>query len=61
MDYLIGVQTPLLCKDGIPLLATVKKRKLDYKGDPIGTYNSSPILDSRIYELEFLDGRIEDD
>ena len=60
LDNLIGVQVSLPGKDGIPLLATVKKRKLDFKGHPIGSPNDSPILDSRMYELEFPDGRVEE-
>ena len=60
LDNLIGVQVSLPGKDGIPLLATVKKRKLDYKGHPIGSPNANPILDPRIYELEFPDGRVEE-
>ena len=47
-------------KDGIPLLATVKRRKLDHKGQPIGSPNTNPTIDSRIYKLEFPDGRVEE-
>ena len=60
LDNLIGVQVSLPGKDVVPLLATVQKRKLYYKGYPIGSPNANPILDSRIYELEFLDGRVEE-
>ena len=60
LDNLIGVQVSLPGKDGIPLLATVKKRKLGYKGHPIGSPNTNLILDSRIYELELPDGRVEE-
>ena len=60
LDNLIGTQVSLPGKDRIPLLATVKKRRLDYKGYPIGSPNANPILDSRIYELEFQDGRVEE-
>ena len=41
-------------------MATVKKRKLDHKGQPIDSSNTNPIIDSRIYELEFPDGRVEE-
>ena len=47
-------------KEAIPVLAIVKKRKRDALGQPIGTKNENPILDSRIYELQFPDGRIEE-
>ena len=42
------------------MLATVKKRKLDHKGQPIGSSNINTIIDSRIYELKFPDGRVEE-
>ena len=60
LDNLTGVQVSLPGKDGIPLLATVRKRNLDFKGHPIGSPNANPILDSRTYELEFPDGRVEE-
>ena len=34
----------------------VTKRLLDKDGLPIGTANDNPILDSRMYEVEFPDG-----
>jgi hypothetical protein len=39
-----------------PALARVKKRLKDANGNPIGVANSNPILDTRIFEVEFLDG-----
>jgi hypothetical protein len=39
-----------------PELATVKKRLKDEQGRPIGRANSNPILDTRLYEVEFPDG-----
>ena len=60
LDDLIGTQVTLPGKDGTPLLATVKRRKLDHKGQPIGYPNTNPIIDSRIYELEFPDGKVEE-
>ena len=33
---------------------------MDHKGQPIGSPNTNPIIDSRIYELEFPDGRREE-
>ena len=41
------------------LHATVKRRALDDNGNPIGTANKNPILDSRMYEVEFMDGTKE--
>jgi hypothetical protein len=39
-----------------PTLARVKKRLKDSDGKPIGVAHHNPILDSRIFEVEFLDG-----
>ena len=46
-----------LPRDGeCPELARVIKRLRDKYGIPIGTANDNPILDSRVYEVKFLDG-----
>jgi hypothetical protein len=45
--------------DGALQHATVKRRKLNKDGERIGTQNSNPLLDTRVYEIEFLDGTIE--
>ena len=39
--------------------ATVKRREVDVSGQPIGFANSNPMLDSREYKIEYLDGTIE--
>jgi len=39
-----------------PQLARVTKRLKDKDGLPIGTAHSNPLLDTRLYEVEFLDG-----
>lgn len=36
--------------------AIVKCRKRDANGLPVGRFNSNPILDSRVYEVQFSDG-----
>ena len=43
-----------------PVLAIIKGRKRDHNGNPIGNSNENPILDTRVYQLEFPDGRIEE-
>ncbi len=44
-------------RDGAePELARVTKRLKDNEGNPIGTANNNPILDTRLYEVEYLDG-----
>ena len=39
--------------------ATVKHRALDVDGSPIGSRNHNPLLDSRVFEVEYEDGTIE--
>ena len=37
---------------------TVKRRRVDEDGRPIGTYHKNPIMDTSQYEVEYLDGEI---
>ena len=61
MDEYIGAEVVVPGRDGSqPVLAKVHRRKRDAKGDPIGVANPNPILDSRIYELQLPDGRLEE-
>jgi hypothetical protein len=60
LDTYIGAQVVVPGRDSQPILAKVRKRKRDSSGEPIGNANPNPILDSRIYELEFPDGRLEE-
>ena len=39
--------------------AIVKQRKLDDDGNPIGTESTNPLVDTRAYEIEFIDGTTE--
>ena len=39
--------------------AVVKKRAVDRDGKPIGIANKNPLLDSRVYEVEYNDGSME--
>ena len=39
--------------------AKVKNEVLDRDGNPVGTYNSNPLLNSKLYEVEYLDGSTE--
>ena len=39
-----------------PQLARVTKRLSNARGIPIGTANDNPILDTRLFEVEYLDG-----
>ena len=55
LDEYINTQVAIPGVNGEPpVLATVKKRKLDKDGNPIGKYNSNPILNTAVYELEFV-------
>ena len=40
-------------------LGTVKPRKRDNNGNPVGVSNYNPLLNTREYEVEFLDGSID--
>ena len=51
----IGAEIVLAGKYSIPVLAKVKTRKGDENNLPIRDANPNPILDTHIYELEFLD------
>ena len=42
------------------MLVKVKKRKRDPDGNLSGTPNQNTILDTRVYKLEFPDGRLEE-
>jgi hypothetical protein len=42
------------------LLEKVTQRKHDLDGNPIGKGNSNPIFDTRIYQVEFPDGHVEE-
>ena len=41
-------------------IGTVTQRKRDSEGNLIGTRNSNPLLDTRIYRVRFADGQEED-
>ena len=45
--------------DRVEVLCRVKGRKRNTDGSLIGNYNSNPILDNRIFTLEYHDGRID--
>ena len=59
LDRLIGAEV-ILPQDGTTMQAgRVVGRVLDNSGKPVGAYNKDPLLDSRIYEVMFPDGNIE--
>jgi hypothetical protein len=54
-DTLISAEV-MLPRDGILTPAKVVGRKRDAMGNPIGTANNNPVLDTRVYEVMFQDG-----
>ena len=46
-------------EDGEIQHATVKRRAVDHLGQPIGIAHSNPIMDTRMYDIEYLGGTIE--
>ena len=58
-DALISAEV-ILPKGDILVPATVTRRKRDADGNPVGTAHPNPIMDTRVYEVEFPDGHTED-
>ena len=55
------LQAEVLLPQGDHLVAgTVVGRKRDHDGNPLGNRNPNPILDTRIYEVQFSDGHVLD-
>ena len=46
--------------EGEMIHATVRRRLNDEEGRPIGKAHSNPLLDSRKYEVEYIDGHVEE-
>jgi len=60
LDIYIGTQVVLPGTDGETVLAKVAGRKRDHNGLLVGTDNQNPILDTRVYQVEFPDGHLEE-
>jgi len=59
MDEMIGLSIQVEDQhNAVPILAEIKKRKRNSQGDVIGEKNDNPLLDTRIYILEYPDGRV---
>ena len=54
-DY-VGMQLALPRDADGPEFASVTRRLTDSKGIPVGEANENPILDTRVYEVEYADG-----
>ena len=59
LDEYISVEVLLPDKDGNEVLCKVKSRKCDAEGHAIGAYHQNPILNTRIFQVEHPDGRVE--
>jgi hypothetical protein len=60
-DQYIGMELALpRGDDGAMVHAKVIKRLKDNEGNPVGTANANPLLDSRAYEVEFINGHVEE-
>lgn len=60
LDNYINAEVILPEKDGSAVLTKVKGRKRDAAGNPVGKANKNPILDTRVYQLQFPDCRVEE-
>ena len=60
LDKYIGANIVLPGRDGEHVLAVVKGRKRGLNGELIGNGNPNPILDTRIFQVEFPDGHLEE-
>jgi hypothetical protein len=60
LDNYIGANIVLPGNDGEEVLAVVKGRKRGINGELIGESNANPILDTRIFHVEFPDGHLEE-
>ena len=60
-DAYIGAQVVLPSRDGESIVLTkVINRKRDANGKVIGTANPNPILDTRVYQVEYPDGAVSE-
>jgi hypothetical protein len=60
-DQYIGMELALpRGADGEMIHGRVTKRMRDEEGRPIGTAHDNPLLDSRRYEVEYVDGNVEE-
>ena len=59
LDKLLSAEVLVPKGDGF-MMGTVVSRKRDADGNPIGKANSNPILDTRVYEVQFPDGHLEE-
>jgi hypothetical protein len=59
MDQYLGAQINMPVGDG-HMRAKVKRRKKDEEGKPIGKGDNNPVMDTRLYEVEYSDGTLKE-
>jgi hypothetical protein len=59
LDQLLSAEV-VLPKGDYQFIGKIVGRKRDANGNPIGRANNNPILDTRVYEVEFPDGTVAD-
>ena len=57
-DNYVNTEMTLDQEGDRPEFARVKKRPKETNGRPIGVANDNPILDSRMYEVEYRNGYV---
>ena len=60
LDEYISAKVLLPNRKGMEVLCTVKGRKRNADSVAIGEYHQNPILDTRIFQVEHPDGRVEE-
>ena len=55
-DQYLQIELVIDRGDKHPETTRVTKRLKNHRGNSIGTTNNNPIMDSRLYEIEFADG-----
>ena len=59
-DQYLNAEIQMPQQDGNLIKARVTKRMKDDEGRPIGKSNANPLLDTRLYKVEYPDGRIDE-
>jgi len=60
LEEYIGANVVFPGKEGVEILCTIKGIKQDSNGVPIGVKNQNPILDTRVFHVQFPDGHVEE-
>ena len=55
LDNYIGTDVVVTERESVALLVNIMKQKNDNEGNKIGKEDANPILDSKLYDMEFPD------